>query len=121
MFLSDEAASEEDGGSYFIKPFLSEARRGGGGGGGGLMFLSEEVALQTDSSVSTAFRPIQGFEYESDAVTETQGTHPETVWRRRRRCSRRVLLLCRQTQRSPPTREPSLCFSMNQLMMNESS
>lgn len=30
------------------------------GGMGGLMFLSEEAALQTDSSVSTAFRLKQG-------------------------------------------------------------
>lgn len=71
MFLSDEdclSASEEYGGMGFlllylsqIKLFLSEGSEEEDGGMGGLMFLSEEAALQTDSSVSTAFRLIQGF------------------------------------------------------------
>lgn len=34
------------------------------------MFLSEGAALQTDSSVSDAFRLKQGFYYESGAETE---------------------------------------------------
>lgn len=52
---------------FFVPPSHEAVSSGGweeedgGMGRGGLMFLSEEAALQTDSSVSAAFRLEQGF------------------------------------------------------------
>lgn len=65
MSLSDEAVLSLMKGTEecfcHIKLFLLEVLEEEDGGIRGLMFLSEEAALQTDSSLSTAFRLKQGF------------------------------------------------------------